>query len=141
VRVGIACIKGLAEALGRPVVGVSNLKALATFGSATLRAPVLDARRGEIYGAVYDDQGALVHDEVAVKLAAWLASLPDKVEFVSTDFTELDGRPVTPAPRALAAAIGRIAYRRFRDGNATDPAGLDANYVRRSDAELFWKEY
>jgi hypothetical protein len=26
------------------------------------------------------------------------------------------------------------------DGNAGDPAALDANYVRRSDAELFWKE-
>src|SRR5262245_34289837 len=54
VRVGIACIKGLAEATGRPVVGVSNLEALAAFGSALLRGPVLDARRGEIYGAVYD---------------------------------------------------------------------------------------
>src|SRR5579871_1801108 len=31
VRVGIACIKGLAEATGRPVVGVSNLAALAAF--------------------------------------------------------------------------------------------------------------
>jgi tRNA threonylcarbamoyladenosine biosynthesis protein TsaB len=141
VRVGIACIKGLAEALGRPVVGVSNLEALATFGGATLRAPVLDARRGEIYGAVYDDQGALVHDEVVATLAVWLASLPDKVEFVSTDFTGLSGRLVTPAPRALAAAIGRIAYRRLQAGRAIDPARLDANYVRRSDAELFWKEY
>ena len=141
VRVGIACIKGLAEACGRPVVGVSNLEALAAFGSCPLRAPVLDARRGEIYGAVYDAAGALVQDEVVAKLPVWLASLPGDVEFVSTDFAELNGVPVTQAPRALAAAIGRIAYRRLQAGQAVDPALLDANYVRRSDAELFWKEY
>lgn len=140
VRVGVACIKGLAEATARPVVGVSNLEALSAFGSRPLRAPVLDARRGEIYGAVYDAAGALLHDEVVAKLDVWLATLPDNVEFVSTDFAELGGRPVTPAPRALAQAIGRIAWRKFRAGEAVDSARLDANYVRRSDAELFWKE-
>jgi tRNA threonylcarbamoyladenosine biosynthesis protein TsaB len=102
---------------------------------------LLDARRGEIYGAVYDAEGSLVHDEVVAKLAVWLANLPDQVEFVSTDFAEIDGRAVTQAPRALAAAIGRIASRGFQAGEAMDPARLDANYVRRSDAELFWKEY
>jgi tRNA threonylcarbamoyladenosine biosynthesis protein TsaB len=141
VRVGITCIKGLAEGTGRPVVGVSNLQALAMFGSSPLRAPVLDARRGEIYGAVYDTEGSLVHDEVVAKLAVWLAALPDEVEFISTDFAELEGRAVTQAPRALAAAVGGIATRRFQAGEAIDPARLDANYVRRSDAELFWKEY
>jgi hypothetical protein len=42
-----------------------------------------------------------------------------------------------PRPRtALAAAIARIAWRRWQAGDASDPAALDANYVRRSDAEL-----
>jgi tRNA threonylcarbamoyladenosine biosynthesis protein TsaB len=40
------------------------------------------------------------------------------------------------APPALAAAIARIASARFLAGEASDPAALDANYVRRSDAEL-----
>jgi tRNA threonylcarbamoyladenosine biosynthesis protein TsaB len=44
------------------------------------------------------------------------------------------------APRTLAAAIGQIASRRFCAGETGDPAALDANYVRRSDAELFWKD-
>jgi tRNA threonylcarbamoyladenosine biosynthesis protein TsaB len=141
VRIGIACIKGLAEATGKPVVGVSNLEAIATFGTRPLRAAVLDARRGEIYGAVYDAEGRLVQDEVVAKLPVWLAGLPDCVEFISTDFTQMGDAPVTPAPSALAAAIGRIAHRRLEAGQAIDPALLDANYVRRSDAELLWKEY
>jgi tRNA threonylcarbamoyladenosine biosynthesis protein TsaB len=85
VRVGLACVKGLADALGKPAVAVSNLQAVASFGSAPLRAVVLDARRGEIYGAVYDHTGRLVAPEVVMKLAAWLATLPEgQLEFVST---------------------------------------------------------
>jgi hypothetical protein len=34
----------------------------------------------------------------------------------------------------------RIAFDRFRQGLAVDPEEIDANYVRRSDAELLWKE-
>jgi tRNA threonylcarbamoyladenosine biosynthesis protein TsaB len=144
VRVGLACVKGLAEAMGRPAVAVSNLQAVATFGRGPLRAAVLDARRGEVYGAVYDEAGRLVAPECVAKLADWLAALPEGVEFVSPDFTAFgDGLPASPrvtAPRALASAIARIAGERVSRGEACDPAALDANYVRRSDAELFWKE-
>ncbi len=142
VRVGLACIKGLAEAAGRPAVGVSNLQALAAFGSAERRAVLLDARRGEIYGAVYDSALRLEVPESVARLDDWLASLPPgPLEFISPDFGEwgsaLPG-PLCTAPQAMAAAIACIAAGRFQRGEAQDPAALDANYVRRSDAELFW---
>jgi len=124
VRVGLACVKGLAEALGKPAAAVSNLQAMATFGIARLRAPVIDARRGEIYGAVYDEAGALVMPEVVMKFEDWRRTLPAGAELIHND-----------PPRALAAAVARLA-----PSQALDPAALDANYVRRSDAELFWKE-
>ena len=63
VRIGLACVKGLAEAYGKPVVAVSNLEVLAAFGEAPLRAVVLDARRGEVYGAVYNDRGEVILPE------------------------------------------------------------------------------
>ena len=147
VRVGLACVKGLAEAAGKPAVAVSNLQALAWFGKTALRAVVLDARRGEVYGAVYDSQGRVVSPEVVAKFPVWLDMLPAGVtEFVATDFapyleqlagTRFEGASVVTAPRALAAAIALIAG---AAGQAGDPARLDANYVRRSDAELFWKD-
>ena len=128
VRIGLTAVKGLAEASGRKVVAVSNLEALASFGTRELRATVLDARRGEVYGAVYNAALELVREEVVMKREAWLASLPQG------DLELID------APRALAGAIGRIAALRFARGAAQDPAEIDANYVRRSDAELMWKE-
>jgi tRNA threonylcarbamoyladenosine biosynthesis protein TsaB len=150
VRVGLACIKGLAEACARPALAVSNLAALASCGSGVLRAAVMDARRGEIYGAVYDAEGRIVVQETVVPFRSWLDTLPERsLEFVSPDAdavrialqgTRFAGAPVTAAPRALAPAIACIATAGFLRGEALDPAALDANYVRRSDAELHWKE-
>jgi tRNA threonylcarbamoyladenosine biosynthesis protein TsaB len=143
VRVGLSAAKGLAEAAGKKVAAVSNLRASASFGSAPLRAVVMDARRGEIFGAVYDHQLNPVSTESVMKLHSWLQTLPaDGFEFVVAHDFASDGlpAPVVRAPRPLAAAIGRIAWREFAAGHALDPAAIDANYVRRSDAELFWKD-
>jgi tRNA threonylcarbamoyladenosine biosynthesis protein TsaB len=150
VRIGLACVKGLAEAAGRPVAAVSNLEALALFGTGPLRAVVMDARRGEVYGAVYNQRGEAILPETVMPFTAWLRSLPEgNIEFVSMDFspfaaalagTRFERAGLAQAPRALAAAVGRIACLRLRAGLAGDPAAIDANYVRRSDAELFWKE-
>jgi tRNA threonylcarbamoyladenosine biosynthesis protein TsaB len=138
VRVGLAAVKGLAEALGKPVVPVSNLEAVAWFGAAPLRAAAIDARRGQIYGAVYSAALEIVSPEVVAPLAAWLEALPSgELEFLSPD---LPGPPFRETPRAQARAIAAIAAERLRLGRALDPAEVDANYVRRSDAELFWKE-
>ena len=146
VRVGLAAVKGLAEATGKRVVAVSNLRALAFFGTARLRATVLDARRGEVYGAVYNDRLEIVSPEVVMKFPAWLRTLPERgFEVIATDFSPFrasvdPGIAVITAPRSLAAAIGQIALTDDKKGRSRDPAEIDANYVRRSDAELFWKE-
>ena len=144
VRVGLTAAKGLAEATGRPVVAVSNLEALAWFGTRPLRATLLDARRGEIYGAVFDASLKPVREEVVTPLTGWLASLPEgDIEIITGGFSlpgDATQIPVVDASRTLAGAIARIAERRFLKGLARDPAEIDANYVRRSDAELLWKD-
>jgi len=139
VRIGLACVKGLAEAVGRPAAGVSNLEVLARCGSAPLRAAVIDARRDQVYAAVYDCESRLISPEVVTVFDAWRAALPGVVEeFVSA--LPLPVPRLVPAPRALAHIIAEVARCRLQRGEALDPAALDANYVRRSDAELFWKE-
>jgi tRNA threonylcarbamoyladenosine biosynthesis protein TsaB len=127
VRVGLAAVKGLAEAMSRKVSAVSNLKAMADFGTREMRAPWIDARRGEIYGAVYSAALELVRAETVMKYDAWLAYLPADVEILFE-------------PHSLAGAIGKIAAREFAAGRGLDPAVVDANYVRRCDAEMLWKD-
>lgn len=144
VRVGLTAAKGLAEALGKPVAPVSNLRALAWFGQAPLRATLLDARRGEVYAGLYDSGLNPAGPELVTDFAAWTAGLPAEAEVVVIDTAPfaamLPGRVLVQAPRALAGAIGLIGWRDWKDGKALDPVAVDANYVRRSDAELLWKD-
>lgn len=139
VRVGLTAAKGLADAVGRGALAVSNLQALAEFGSTALRGVVMDARRGEIYGAVYDAASRIVSPEVVAPFQSWLAGLAMRpTEIICPHFAAFRKSFGLDIPvreqRTLAAAIARIAERT----EAMDPALLDANYVRRSDAELFW---
>ena len=150
VRVGLACVQGLAEATGGKMVAVSNLAVLASFGTGALRAAVLDARRGEVYCGLYNAEGEPVLPESVSAFPTWLNTLPaGDIEFVAPDFapfaaalagTRFANSKVSIAPRALAGAIGRIALSRLEAGLARDPASIEPNYVRRSDAELLWKE-
>jgi tRNA threonylcarbamoyladenosine biosynthesis protein TsaB len=142
VRVGLTAAKGLAEATGRPAVAVSNLEALAACGTGELRGVVMDARRGEVYGAVYDRELRTVMPEIVMPFRVWLETLPNVDEILSPDFSpfrasfRLNVR--VTEERAIATAVARIAYARMARGETPDPASSDANYVRRSDAELNW---
>jgi tRNA threonylcarbamoyladenosine biosynthesis protein TsaB len=146
-RVGLSTVKALCEVLRKPLATVSMLEALAiTYGyDAEIVTAILDAGRGELYVGEYqiDEQGArLLRD-----------SLPKLDEFLELG-SSCGRRVVTPVPRisdALAAAaykvtlveslqadaIGRIGIRKLLAGDTADPAMIDANYIRRSDAELY----
>jgi len=150
VRVGLAAIKGFAEATGKPAVAISTLEAAAFHGEGALRAVVLNAHRGEIYGAVYDARLEVVSEPVVGALEVWLESLPaGQLEFVTVQpswlapllaVTRFREAVIRETGEWLAGGVARIAEARFRAGQALDSAALDALYVRRSDAEIFWKE-
>ena len=84
-RVGLAAMEGFVAAHGKPGAGITTLEALAwkTGVHDVLIAPMIDARRGDIYGAVYRrgpdcEFDTLVEERppVVLKPAQWLASLP-----------------------------------------------------------------
>jgi tRNA threonylcarbamoyladenosine biosynthesis protein TsaB len=158
-RIGLAAAKGWAESFSKPVVGVSVLEAVAAQATAPtgLLAPVVDARRGQVFGAIYERRGSelirrreewvLTPEECITKIEELAAG--DTIALVSPtpeviqghwERSKLAGAPVELVSPLLAAAIGRLGYRRAASGEAGDAIGLDANYVRRSDAEVKWKD-
>ncbi len=154
IRIGLAVVKSLAEAHGKKVVPVSNLTALARAGSGCYRAPILDARRGEVYAAVYDDQLRPVVDEVVTLWEDFLRLVGDReVSFLSQDsnmFAAGGAAPIETQSQAryrtvtvstcLAEAAAQVAVACVAEGKVMPPEAVDANYIRRPDAELKWKD-
>jgi tRNA threonylcarbamoyladenosine biosynthesis protein TsaB len=160
-RIGIATVQGLAFALGRQVVGVSALDALAeaagTAGAEAGATGVLgawmDAQRGEVYACLYrlaSGRWTAVTPPLVqrpeVVLAAWEPVLGGSpAAFVGDGaLTYREGieralgasacviRPVPP----LAPAIARIAAAEAEAGRAVHPHAVRPVYIRRPDAEL-----
>lgn len=142
VRVGLAAIKGLAESLGKRAAGVSNLRALAEFGAGPMRATIIDAHRGEVFAALFGEESMA---ESVLELGRFRELLgARKADWISQDAALLEGAPEgcarVLAPAGMAGMVARIALRDLHAGAVCDPAAMEANYVRRSDAEILWKE-
>jgi tRNA threonylcarbamoyladenosine biosynthesis protein TsaB len=150
VRVGLTAVKGLAEALGKPVAAISNLRALATFGGGDRRVVLLDARRNEVYAAVYDGTLHAILPETVTNFLVWIQRLENVIyEFIAPSGTsfrdEIAGSKFSKmrwieSPPSIAAAIALTAEIDSMNGALTSPLEADANYVRSSDAELAWRD-
>ena len=130
-------------------------------------AALLDARRGQVFGGLYryEDGGlVLASPEAVSSLSSFLDAVrsavsPDSISDGNLAFCGIDlapyskgiaqtgwqAAPMLAVPQAIAGTLAQIAERRFteREGvqsNVADALTADANYVRLSDAELFWKE-
>ena len=157
VRVGLTTVKAWSEVYGRPIAAVSRLEAVAaaSTGSSPCVAAFIDARRNQIFAALYRRQGALlerVDEEMVIapdKFLEWCIAKAssDHIDWVSTDpaclmqTTQWSSRlalneAVQQISPLLAPRIGQIGYRLAQQNQLTDALTLDANYVRRSDAEL-----
>ena len=159
-RIGLTTVKAWAEIYHRPIASVSRLTALAGEGSrgpavaAPLVAAYLDAQREQVFAALYEREGRVLESESVCGLAGFVTrvagragSLP--VLWRTPEPQLLEGVPewhsrnaagdaLEPIAPPFAAPLAAAAYRNFRSGQVTDALGLDANYVRRSDAEIFW---
>jgi tRNA threonylcarbamoyladenosine biosynthesis protein TsaB len=163
-RVGLTTVKAWAEVYGKPVVGVSRLEAMGRLLEAWsgLRAAFYDAQRGQLFGGLYRAlYGRITRagEEMVTAPGAFLEEAEREAEkegkrepisWISLDpelVTGLDGwkrrlelgDTMERCQPDLAVAVGRVAEGRARQGLFTDTLELDANYVRRSDAEIFWK--
>jgi tRNA threonylcarbamoyladenosine biosynthesis protein TsaB len=139
VRVGVSAAKGLSEAGGVPLIAVSRLALLAAVGGDARVHAVLDAGRGEFYYGEYVERRCVremlmsERDVVATAVGGVVVVCEEKV---AEALAELGPKLVEEpsAGDALPFAVERIA-----EGDFEDAAVLDANYLRRTDAEIFAK--
>jgi tRNA threonylcarbamoyladenosine biosynthesis protein TsaB len=157
-RVAIATAKGLAEAFAIPVVPVSVLEAIALTSGVEGRAvAAIDAQRGEVFFGEYilasaaPEPARRMREDLAgfggfaswltAPLADALASAPPPRVFTPDEGLAARlreaGCDAALVARPSAEDIAHIAHRKFLAGVRADVATLDANYLRRSDAEIF----
>lgn len=151
VRIGVSTVKGLALATGKPVAGFSSLAMLALNlpASSLPVCPLFDARKKEVYAAVYRC-GSLpepLHADCVMAPERFLTLVEAKALFVGNGalrYRELieetlgDRAVIAPPhchqPRAAAGAV--LALEAFRTGAIMPLPFLNPAYIRPSEAEL-----
>jgi tRNA threonylcarbamoyladenosine biosynthesis protein TsaB len=149
-RVGLAAIKALAEVLHKAIAAVSLLEAVARSGGPGARVfAVLDAGRGEVYVGDYDleplidKRKVLMRSERLLSRSEFLAEARESV-VVTPDaglaqMARAAGIRVEQIEYPGSGAIARLGWERIQHGDTVRPEELEANYIRRSDAEIFSK--
>lgn len=155
VRIGVALVKGLSFGRGKICRGVSTLEALAenVLPLPGLVCPVMDARRGEVYAALFSSSdgkttrltpdAALPAPELAALVARDCPGRPvmlvgDGVAVAEPAFRDA-GVELVPLPDVLlphsAVSCGRVALREFGTKGGVDGEKLAPVYLRESQAE------
>lgn len=144
-RIGIATMQGLAFATGKPLVGVSAFDALAARAGGGRVVTLVDAWRGEVYGACYQDgreTGAAMVARPETVLAQWSGSGTCFIGDGAVTYRDLilgadAGHTIAAAPTPLlAGTIAQLAGAALRRGEAPVPHAIRPLYVRRTDVEI-----
>ncbi|MEE3394965.1 MAG: tRNA (adenosine(37)-N6)-threonylcarbamoyltransferase complex dimerization subunit type 1 TsaB [Candidatus Onthomonas sp.] len=151
-RIGLSTAKGLAWSAQKPCCAVSTLEAMA-WQLSHVPGEILcamDARRNQVYNARFVSDGVTLKrlcEDRAIALADLFRELDGKTaQIIVGDGAELCynygstlGAALTLAPPHLrfqsAWGVARAALRRAAEGELTDAQGLNANYIRLSQAE------
>lgn len=145
-RVALSTVKALAEVLQVPVVAISVLEAIAfAAGEQSNLLTALDAQRNELFVGEFEVGETVIKTEREALVPAddfvrWLQGkslvtyTPDAL--VETRVREAGGR-VERVPRPTAEVYARLGFRKHQAGETAAVDELDANYIRRSDAEIF----
>jgi tRNA threonylcarbamoyladenosine biosynthesis protein TsaB len=148
-RIGVATARALAASLGLPARGVCTLdaigRALGEAGGASTRLAVLDARRGEVFAALYSPRGARLWGplvETPESLAARLASLSQPLLAAGSGAIRFRDELGVETPED-ADPVHRVAARHVcalaAAGGAEDSGPPAPIYLRPPDAER-WRE-
>jgi len=153
-RVGLAAIKALAEVLEKPIVAISLLEAVACGGEAHGRVlAALDAGRGDVYAGDYElEPPARLHAHMHAHMKSerllsrenFLAEARTTFKVVTPDaalaeMVRAAGIRVEQIEQPNSAVIARLGWQYLQRGETVRPEELEANYIRRSDAEIFSK--
>ncbi len=151
-RIGVSAAKGLCYALGIPLIAISSLKALAWGLRASqsndnaaddvtrLYCPMIDARRMEVFTAIYDSKlktlmpvNALVMDENSFNeyfLKGRVYFTGDGTEKCRDLYSGNEHADFTYAGIATASSLAELAFQEYTNSNFQDIALFEPFYLK-----------
>lgn len=142
-RIGLAAVKALAEVLGKPIAAVSLLEACVFASGAQGKViAALDAGRSDVYVGQYEippvsgqvpREHILTLREFLAQAKGWTVVTPDSV---LAEAAGAAGVSVLSLPPISAVAVAQLGWRKIQSGETVTPEQLEANYIRRTDAEM-----
>lgn len=147
VRIGVCAVKGMAQAQNKPCAAVNTLDCLRqNVPFAPTICPIMDARRGQVYCAIYEGERILLNSS-ALALEELLALLENKTCVFLGDGVKVHRAAIADAmqeralfapphlndTRASAAAV--LAKKAAEENNLLSAAALEAIYLRKPQAE------
>lgn len=157
-RIGLATIKALAYVQGLPILAVPTLDGLAANleGTEGLVCPILNARKGEVYAAVYRWNGSSQERMSGYwalspeKLIERLRSYQEQITFLGDGVPVYGEQLLKELPQARLAActhslcragqIARLGLKKLQAGEVSDCFTLEPLYIRESEAEVKWRQ-
>lgn len=145
-RIGLAAVKALAEVLEKPIAAVSLLEVCVIASGAQGKVmSALDAGRGDVYVGEYEipanagwvpREQMLSRSEFLAQAKGWTVVTPDSV---LAEAAGAAGLRVSVLDPISAANVARLGWRKIQSGQTVTPEQLEANYIRRTDAEMLGK--
>ncbi len=152
IRIGLSTVKSFSCASGKPVAGVSTLKALAEKlrrTQAHLLCPLLDAKKGEVYAALFESKGDKLSEIVpqgAYTPDRFFSLLPSHrvISFIGSGAQVYrrqifqyfkDKARLSQRSPFIACEIGLLGYEMLRKKKGVSAEKLEPLYFRKSQAE------
>ena len=145
-RIGLAAVKALADVLKKPIVAVSLLEVCVfTSGARGRVMAALDAGRGDVYVGEYEvpatngrppRERMLSRSEFLAQAVGWKVVTPDTA---LAEAACAAGLTVSTLAQLTADVVARLGWLKIQSGETVTPEQLEANYIRRTDAEMLEK--
>lgn len=120
IRIGLTIAKMIGFCLNIPIIPLSELELLATKQTNKINIPLIDARRGYVYGAIYDENLNSIYKDTHILLTELEKEYPSDYEIINSDEKEID--------------LIKIINKHIND-EAINPHELKPNYLKKTEAE------